>query len=177
MCVGGRLRTLARVGIRARGKNWLIADVLQNHLESLDPSGPRLVHGEREVRLGAYVFDYLAVNADGGLTAVLFEVSATRDVLGRLLLNAHALSNASGAKQVRSVLVTTHLDYVVIDLLSQLHTVYPTVVRLAEERGRRYELITPRLALPWGRGTQVTDRSRGPDFEAESARIRRLLQF
>ncbi|MFT3837042.1 MAG: hypothetical protein QM723_08600 [Myxococcaceae bacterium] len=73
--------------------------------------------------------------------------------------------------------MATHLDFAVVELLSQLRTTHPMVVRLAEERGRHYELITPQLVQRWGRGVQVADRSQGRDFEEERSRIMRLLQF
>jgi hypothetical protein len=165
------------VGIRARGKSWLIADVLQNRRHEIDPEGPQLLEGLSGLKLGAYAFDYVARNAGGGLTLIDFEVSRSRDVLGRMLLHPHAVRRALGRNiALRSVLVVTHLDWPVAELAAKVSTVCPLVVRLAKEVGESYSLVAPYGPDGLGRQSQVSERWRGSEFDRERMRLESLLQ-
>jgi len=171
-----RAATLFAVGIRARGKSWLIGDVLAHRLSEVDPQGPRLFSGQRDLKLGTYEFDYVAPNAAGGLTLIDFEVSATRDVLGRLLLHPHAVAKVVGrAVPLRSVLIVTHLDWNVVEAVKALRTAHPSIIRLAKEQGDDYELVDPEGPDPVGRGAQVSDRAQGPRQAAERVAFKALL--
>ncbi len=164
------------MGIRARGKEWFREDVLANHLEEIDPEGPRLIVGRRDVQLGQYGVDYIAHNSDGGLTVVEFEVSATRDVLGRMLLNPRAIRQTLQRRvRVRSVLVATHLDWGVVELCAQLRGPDPLIIRLALEDGDSYRLVTPDAPQSFSRGAQCIDRALGPAVEQQRSSLRELL--
>lgn len=97
--------------------------MLAAHLETLlDTQSLRLV--DREVRIGAYRLDAVAIDQRGHLVVVELKVNASMATLGQLLLYPHALRNQLAGTlrtrhesvcgiqlpPIRSMLITTHLD-------------------------------------------------------------------
>jgi hypothetical protein len=102
-----------------------------------------------EVRIGNFILDMLAPNADGGLTIVEFKVVMSKDTLAQLLLYPRALRCAlkqakAPVPDIRMLLVTTHLDKGVVDVLDALNPAPPVFFRLCVKKGDQLALVDPR---------------------------------
>ena len=78
---------------------------------------------EREVHIGNFKLDALAIDRKKKCIVVVeLKVVCTKDALGQLLLYAHAVRQKLNdpSKKVRSLLITTHLDRGVVEIVKEL---------------------------------------------------------
>jgi RecB family endonuclease NucS len=79
----------------------------------------------REVRIGKYRLDALARDRGGDLVVIELKVAATKDAIAQLLLYPHAVTKTlfrqcQTLPSIRSVLISTHLDRNVVELVESL---------------------------------------------------------
>lgn len=129
----------------------------------------------KEMRLGAFRFDAIAYDHSGALVIIELKVKATKDTLAQLLLYPHALRNFLKRNQsdqrVRTILVTTHVDSNVVDLVKRLESVEDICIKICTDstEGKR-TLVDPEFATD-----QVWDQSlNGPcNFRLVAGRLER----
>lgn len=108
--------------------------VLASHLpEFLSALG--LAPVATEVKIGAFRLDAVAAERDGTLVIIEFKANASIGALGQLLLYPHALRkklHAGGvqAPRIRSLIITTHFDSNVVEVVSGLGDQVDITVRV-----------------------------------------------
>lgn len=113
-----------------------------------------------EVSIGAFRLDAVAHDKNGDIVIVELKVVASRETLGQLLTYPHVvrkrLEREGGEKfKVRSLLITTHLDKNVVDIVESLKPIADISLKVccgSLEKGLR--LVDPGFA-----GNQVWDQA------------------
>lgn len=114
----------------------------------------------REIPIGAYRLDALAVSPRGDVAIIELKVVASTNTLGQLLLYTRAVRNRLRREgwpgQVRGLLITTHLDSNVADVVSELQSIQDLTLKVCvgTEPGA-LRLVEPREAPP----EQIWDQS------------------
>lgn len=118
----------------ARGINEsMLASHLPEFLEALG-----LVPVATEVKIGAFRLDAVAAEPDGTLVVIEFKANAAIGTLGQLLLYPHALrkklqNRGVRVPRVRSLLITTHLDSNVVEVLRDLEGQADITIRVCTD--------------------------------------------
>ena len=74
----------------------------------------------QEVQIGKFKLDAIAVDREGRIVVIELKVVCTKDALGQLLLYPRAVRQKLPSKEVRSLLITTHLDQGVVEIVDEL---------------------------------------------------------
>ena len=123
---------------------------LTNHLEDFVKTLELVMVGQ-EMRLGAFRFDAIAYDRSGTLVIIELKVNATKDTLAQLLLYPHALrkflKRSECIQRVRTILITTHVDLNVVEIVERLSTIEDIDIKIcrADQNGVPC-LVSPRLA-------------------------------
>lgn len=99
-----------------------------------------------EVYIGKFKLDALAVDKDGCIVVIEMKVVCTKDALGQLLLYPRAVRQKlqDPSKKVRSILITTHLDQGVVEIVKELQSTHDIQLRVCVGgEGQDLRLVKP----------------------------------
>jgi hypothetical protein len=88
---------------------------------------------EHEVRIGRFVLDLVATEQDGGLIVIELKIDMHHRALGQLLLYPHAVREKTtwgAGRRVNAMLITTHLDLNVVEVVGKLNERQDTQIEL-----------------------------------------------
>lgn len=119
---------------------------LSPYLEKLlDQIGLELL--EREVHIGKFKLDAVAIDRKSRCIVVVeLKVVCTKDALGQLLLYPRAVRQKlkDSSKTVRSLLITTHLDQGVVEIVEELQPTHNIQLWVcASGEGQDLRLVKP----------------------------------